>query len=165
MAAAKLAAKTAQKHQAPTRRPMCSRAALSTRIAHIEDLITHRDGQEETHHHHADGSVHQGGIVAENLTRWYAIKLFERDEKAVAELNLPSGHQEWRSKRSSSDCEKEMDDDAESIITNQRYAYITQAGGRPASRRARQKGALTVSDKIDRIVTNRWSGAADLRRR
>ena len=62
-------------------------------LAHIEDLITHRDGEQAVHHHHADGSVHPGGIVADNLARWYAIKLFERDEKVMAELNLPAGIQ------------------------------------------------------------------------
>ena len=57
-------------------------------LAHIEDLITHHD-ENGVHHHHADGSVHQGGIVPDHLARWYAIKLFERDEKVLAELNLP----------------------------------------------------------------------------
>ena len=54
-------------------------------LAHIEDLITHKDGQEPVHHHHADGSRHEGSIVEAHLARWYAIKLFERDEKVQAD--------------------------------------------------------------------------------
>ena len=90
-------------------------------LAHIEDLITHRDGQEAVHHHHADGSRHEGGIVPDHLARWYAIKLFERDEKVREELNLPDGIKD-AIESTIKDCEAEMDDDAESIITNQRYA-------------------------------------------
>ena len=123
-------------------------------LAHIEDLITHRDGQEAVHHHHADGSRHEGGIVPDHLARWYAIKLFERDEKVLEELSLPAG---IRSAIESTikDCEAEMDDDAESIITNQRYAYINRLVS-TCVKKGRPKGALTTSDKIDRVVTNRW---------
>ena len=121
-------------------------------LAHIEDLITHHD-ENGVHHHHADGSVHQGGIVAENLARWYAIKLFERDEKVLAELNLPQQIKD-SIEESIRECEKEMDDDSESIITNQRYAYISKLVS-SCVRKGKPKGALTVSDKIDRIVTNR----------
>ncbi len=123
-------------------------------LAHIEDLITHNDGQEAPHHHHADGSVHAGGIVPEHLKRWYAIKLFERDEKVMQELALPQGILA-AIEATIKACEAEMDDDAESIITNQRYAYIDRlisacvVKGRP-------KGELSASDKIDRVVTNRW---------
>ena len=123
-------------------------------LAHIEDLITHRDGQEAAHHHHADGSVHPGGIVADNLARWYAIKLFERDEKVLAELKLPQGIKDAIEQAIQS-CESEMDDDAESIITNQRYAYINKLVS-ACVRKGKPKGALTASDKIDRVVTNRW---------
>ncbi len=123
-------------------------------LAHIEDLITHRDGEQAVHHHHADGSVHPGGIVADNLARWYAIKLFERDEKVMAELNLPAGIQK-AIEDTVKGCEKEMDDDAESIITNQRYAYISRLVS-TCVKKGKPKGALTTSDKIDRIVTNRW---------
>ena len=121
-------------------------------LAHIEDLITHHD-ENGVHHHHADGSVHQGGIVAENLARWYAIKLFERDEKVLAELNLPQGIHD-AIEATIAECEKEMDDDSESIITNQRYAYISKLVS-ACVRKGKPKGTLTVSDKIDRIVTNR----------
>ena len=123
-------------------------------LAHIEDLITHRDGEQAVHHHHADGSVHPGGIVADHLARWYAIKLFERDEKVMAELNLPAGIQK-AIEDTVKGCEKEMDDDAESIITNQRYAYISKLVS-TCVKKGKPKGALTTSDKIDRIVTNRW---------
>ena len=125
-------------------------------LAHIEDLITHRDGQEAEHHHHADGSVHAGSIVPEHLARWYAIKLFERDEKVLAELNLPSGIKD-AIEQAIAACETEMDDDAESIITNQRYAYINKLVT-GCVKKGRKRGALTTSDKIDRIVTNRWLG-------
>ena len=121
-------------------------------LAHIEDLITHHD-ENGVHHHHADGSVHPGGIVAENLARWYAIKLFERDEKVLAELNLPQQIKD-SIEESIRECEKEMDDDSESIITNQRYAYISRLVS-TCVKKGKPKGALTVSDKIDRIVTNR----------
>ena len=123
-------------------------------LAHIEDLITHRDGQEAVHHHHADGSRHEGGIVPDHLARWYAIKLFERDEKVLEELSLPAGIRS-AIEDAIKDCETEMDDDAESIITNQRYAYINRLVS-TCVKKGRPKGALTPSDKIDRVVTNRW---------
>ena len=123
-------------------------------LAHIEDLITHRDGQEPEHHHHADGSKHAGSIVEPHLTRWTAIKLFERDEKVVAELSLPQGIKDVIEAIIKS-CEEEMDDDAESIITNQRYAYINKLVS-TCVKKGRTHGSLTASDKIDRVVTNRW---------
>ena len=92
-------------------------------------------------------------VPAETL-RWYAIKLFERDEKAIAELNLSQSlihHIEVHIE----DCEKEMDDDAESIITNQRYSYISGVVDRCVRKKA-AKHSLSVSDKIDKIVTNRF---------
>ncbi len=93
------------------------------------------------------------GKVDERTLRWYAIKLFERDEKVLEELKLDkalAAHLEQHI----TDCEKELDDDAESIITNQRYSYIAQAVGK-AVKKARAAHSLSVSDKIDRIVTNR----------
>jgi len=121
-------------------------------LAHIEDMITHRD-ENGVHHHHADGSVHKGEIVDANLARWYAIKLFERDEKVVEELNLPESIKA-EIEKSIVSCENEMDDDAESIITNQRYAYINKVVT-SCVKKGKPKGSLTISDKIDRIVTNR----------
>ena len=153
LTAANKAAALARKggHREP---PHVFQGSVEHALAHIEDLIDHDDGQEPAHHHHADGEVHPGSIVAPHLKRWYAIKLFERDEKVVAELDLPAGIRDQIEKTIQS-CEQEMDDDAESIITNQRYAYIHQLVS-TCVRKGRPKGALSVSDKIDRIVTNRW---------
>ncbi|MDD3335923.1 MAG: ferrous iron transport protein B [Eubacteriales bacterium] len=122
-------------------------------LAHIEDLINHQEGG--LHHHHADGKTDKGAIVDANLTRWYAIKLFERDEKVLAELNLPADIK-GQIEESIKACEQEMDDDSESIITNQRYAYINKLVS-TCVRKGKPKGALTTSDKIDRVITNRWA--------
>ena len=122
-------------------------------LAHIEDLITHSNGEEPVHHHHADGVKHDGSIVDASLSRWYAIKLFERDEQVLKELNLPASIQK-QIEKSITDCETEMDDDAESIITNQRYAYINQLI-QTCVKKGKPKGSLTISDKIDRVITNR----------
>jgi len=122
-------------------------------LAHIEDLITHHDGEEPVHHHHEGGVVHEGSIVDASLSRWYAIKLFERDEKVTEELKLPASilaHIEEHIVA----CEQEMDDDAESIITNQRYAYIERLVSASVVK-GRAQGVLSVTDKIDRIITNR----------
>jgi len=122
-------------------------------LAHIEDLITHANGEEPVHHHHANGVKHEGSIVDPSLSRWYAIKLFERDEKVQADLNLSAGILQ-KVEKTIQDCETEMDDDAESIITNQRYAYISKLVS-VCVRKGKAKGSLTTSDKVDRIVTNR----------
>ena len=123
-------------------------------LAHIEDLITHHPGRADEHHHHADGSRHEGAIVAEHLSRWYAIKLFERDEKVAEELNLPQGIMDAIEKTIRS-CEREMDDDADSIIVNQRYDYIGKIVA-ASVKKARPAGSLSASDKIDRVLTNRF---------
>ncbi len=102
-------------------------------LAHIEEVAVH-------------------GLPAEQQ-RWYAIKLFERDEKVAAQLGLDSAslaHIEEDIK----DCEREMDDDAESIITAQRYDYIGSIISKCYARKSREK--MNTSDKIDRVVTNRW---------
>ncbi len=93
------------------------------------------------------------GKVDEGYLRWYAIKLFERDEKVLKELDLGNALAEHLESHIV-DCEKELDDDAESIITNQRYAYINSVVSKAVKKKA-PKGSLSVSDKIDRIVTNR----------
>ena len=100
---------------------------------------------------HIEESV--ADLVDGDYLRWYAIKLFERDEKVLEQLNLS---QELRAHLEShiADCERELDDDAESIITNQRYAYISNVVTRAVRKKAKQ-GSLSTSDKIDRIVTNR----------
>ncbi|MBP5432391.1 ferrous iron transport protein B [Ruminococcus sp.] len=104
-------------------------------IAHIEEAVLHD--------------------MPEEQQRWYAIKVFERDEKVLEKLNIPEStlkHIENDIK----DAEKELDDDAESIITNERYIYIADVI--KACYRKKNAGSLTASDKIDKIVTNRWLG-------
>ena len=96
------------------------------------------------------------GMVDDRYLRWYAVKVFERDEKVLADLNLSTdlrAHLEDHIV----DCEKELDDDAESIITNERYVYIAQII-KGCYKQKKAKGELSASDKIDRIVTNRWLG-------
>ncbi len=100
---------------------------------------------------HIEESI--SGLVDERCLRWYAIKVFERDEKVLEELAL---NDELRShlEQHIADCEKELDDDAESIVTNQRYAYINSVVTKAVKKKA-AKYSLSVSDKIDQIVTNR----------
>ena len=93
------------------------------------------------------------GRVDERFLRWYAVKLFERDEKVQQELQLDQQTLAHIGAHIA-DCEKEMDDDAESIITNQRYAYINKVVAAAVHKQDRA-GNMTVSDKIDRVVTNR----------
>ena len=93
------------------------------------------------------------GKVEPRFLRWYAVKLFERDDKVQAELGLDPELLRHIDEHVA-DCEKEMDDDAESIITNQRYAYINTVVSRAVKKKERTEH-LTLSDKIDRIVTNR----------
>lgn len=90
----------------------------------------------------------------ERLQRWYALKLFERDDKIQEKLGL-SGETISHIEKDIVECEKEMDDDAESIITAERYNYIGTIIGKCLTK---AKKGLTTSDKIDRIVTNRWLG-------
>ena len=94
--------------------------------------------------------------VDKKSLRWFAVKVFERDEKAIENIGLTAdekAHIEEHIK----DCEKEMDDDAESIITNQRYNYITDLVKKSVKKKERVSH-LTVSDKIDKVVTNRILG-------
>ncbi len=94
------------------------------------------------------------GKVQDNYLRWFAIKLFERDRRVQNEVGLDREllkHIE----RHIEDCELEMDDDAESIIADQRYTYIGNVVDRAVERKA-PKNAMSVSDKIDHIVTNRY---------
>ena len=93
------------------------------------------------------------GRVDDRFLRWYAVKLFERDEKVQAELHLDAAALAHIDAHIA-DCEKEMDDDAESIITNQRYACINKVVEKAVAKKSRP-GTLTTSDKIDRVVTNR----------
>jgi len=94
------------------------------------------------------------GLVDRTNLRWFAVKVFERDEKVLEKLNLPQdirSHIEEHIK----DCEAEMDDDAESIITNQRYEYIQRLVAKAVVKHE-SKDKLTTSDRIDRVVTNRF---------
>ena len=93
------------------------------------------------------------GKVEPRFARWYAVKLFERDEKVVAELHLDKAAAD-KAEQLTAACEQAMDDDAESIITNQRYNFIRAVVEKACVRKPR-KDNLTPSDRIDRIVTNR----------
>ena len=104
-------------------------------IAHIEEAIVHD--------------------MPEEQQRWYAIKIFERDDKVLEQMNIPAdkmAHIENDIKAA----EKELDDDSESIITNERYVYIAEVI--KSCYKKKNAGGLTTSDKIDKIVTNRWLG-------
>ena len=104
-------------------------------IAHIEEAFLHD--------------------VAEEQQRWYAIKIFERDEKVIEQLGM-SEQVKAHIEKDICAAEKEMDDDSESIITNERYIYI--ASIIKDCYKKKNQGGLTTSDKIDKIVTNRWLG-------
>ena len=109
--------------------------AVEHAIAHIEEACVHE--------------------LPEEQQRWYAVKIFERDEKVMERLGLSEAtrkHVETDIKR----VEEEYDDDAESIITNERYVYIGKIIG--GVYKNRQKEKLSTSDKIDKVVTNRWLG-------
>ena len=103
--------------------------------------------------HIEEAAVHS---MPEEQQRWYAVKIFERDDKVLEQLKIDAtvmGHIEEDIKAA----EKELDDDAESIITNERYVYIAQII-KGCYKQKKAKGELSASDKIDRIVTNRWLG-------
>ena len=106
---------------------------------------------------HALAHIEEAAVhgLPEEQQRWYAIKIFERDDKVLSQLNIPAdklSHIEEDIKAA----EKELDDDAESIITNERYIYIADI--LKASYKKKAAGQLSTSDKIDKIVTNRWLG-------
>ena len=106
---------------------------------------------------HALAHIEEAAVhgLPEEQQRWYAIKIFERDDKVLATLNIDPGvmsHIETDIKAA----EKELDDDAESIITNERYVYI--ASIIKSCYKKEQTGKLSASDKIDKVVTNRWLG-------
>ena len=102
-------------------------------IAHIEEAVVHG--------------------LPEEQQRWYAIKVFERDDKVLQQLNISEATKS-HIEADIAAAEKELDDDAESIITNERYVYIGEVI--KASYRKKRAGALSASDRIDKIVTNRW---------
>ena len=131
-AAAGAAAKAAAEGST-TELPHVFTGSVEHAIAHIEESIE--------------------GKVDKRYLRWYAIKVFERDEKVIEELNLPEDLKKHLEQHIA-DCETELDDDAESIITNQRYAYIKSVVDKSVKKKA-EKHSLSTSDKIDKIVTNR----------
>ena len=102
--------------------------------------------------HIEEACVHS---MPEEQQRWYAIKLFERDDKVLEKLNI-DGATRSHIESDISAVETEMDDDSESIITNERYVYISSVI--KACYKKKSAGKLTSSDKIDKVVTNRWLG-------
>lgn len=100
---------------------------------------------------HIEESI--SGIISKHSLRWYSIKLFERDEKVISSLGLSKELLDHLEEHIA-ECEAEMDDDSESIITNQRYAYISKVVESAVKKKA-AKHSLSISDKIDKIVTNR----------
>ena len=94
------------------------------------------------------------GRVDSRYLRWYAIKIFERDEKVLEDLQLEESLYEHLEEHIA-DCERELDDDAESIITNQRYSYINGVVARSVKKGSADAHRLTPSDKIDRVITHR----------
>ena len=133
MQAAEAALALAEGKKQVEEQPHVFTGSVEHAIAHIEESIQ--------------------GHVEPRFLRWYAIKLFERDSKVQEELNLPTdlmAHLEQHI----ADCEAELDDDAESIVTNQRYAYINKVMD-GAIQKAAAAHSMSTSDKIDSIVTNR----------
>ena len=116
-----------------TERPHVFGGSVEHALAHIEESIE--------------------GKVDSNYLRYYAIKLFERDEKVQQEVNL-GAEMLKHLENHIADCEREMDDDAESIIADQRYTYIGSVVNKAVKKKA-GKHAMSLSDKIDTIVTNR----------
>lgn len=128
---------------------LCIEAAKEGKKEELPHVFT---GSVEHALAHIEESIQD--LVDKRELRWFAIKIFERDTKAIENLKLDASlksHIEEHIK----DCEKELDDDSESIITNQRYTYITELVSRTV-KKGKQPGALSTSDKIDRIVTNRF---------
>ncbi len=121
------------KHHTHTQRPHVFNGSVEHALAHIEESIE--------------------GSVEGNYLRWYAIKLFERDELVRKEVGLNAFLINHLDKHIA-DCEEEMDDDAESIIADQRYTYIARVMEKAVQKKA-GKHAMMLSDHIDRIVTDR----------
>ena len=104
-------------------------------LAHIEEAVVHN--------------------LPEDMQRWYAIKIFERDKKVLEQLKISKSTME-HVEQDIVAAEKELDDDSEAIITNERYVYIAQII--KGCYKKKNNGKLSTSDKIDRVVTNRWLG-------
>ena len=132
-------------------------------IEAAEAAIEAANGKKTVPHHNFSGAVehaiaHIEEAAVHNMPaeqqRWYAIKIFERDEKALETLNIPADTMAHIEEDIAA-AEEEMDDDSESIITNERYIYI--ASIMKGCYKKRSAGQMTVSDKIDRVVTNRFA--------
>ena len=126
-------------------------AAKAGKAAHNKEFLT---GEVKEAVEKIEGII--GDRSDKKFLRWNAVKAFERDEKAVKELHLTSDQLKVI-EAVTAQVEKNLDDDAESIITNERYTYITSVTDK-AVKKGLAKGELTVSDKIDKIVTNRILG-------
>ncbi|HHZ07091.1 MAG TPA: ferrous iron transporter B [Clostridiales bacterium] len=127
-------------------------AIEAAKTAKTVPMHTFSGAVEHTIAHIEEAAVHN---MPEEQQRWYAIKIFERDDKVLQQLKLDSSvsaHIEADIKAS----EKELDDDAESIITNERYVYISSII--KSCYKKKNTGKFSSSDKIDRVVTNRWLG-------
>ncbi|MGN0461844.1 MAG: ferrous iron transporter B [Ruminococcus sp.] len=116
-----------------------------------EPLHTFSGLVEHTLAHIEEAALHH---MPEEKQRWYAIKLFEGDEKVLKQINLPDEVLR-HIKQDIKLVEKELEDDPESIITNERYIYISSVMSRCYKKKNKNK--LTTTDKIDRVVTNRWA--------
>ncbi|MEG1997713.1 MAG: ferrous iron transporter B, partial [Clostridiales bacterium] len=124
----------AAKQQIPPVSPHGFCGSVEHTLAHIEEATLHEFPEDEQ--------------------RWYAIKLFERDQQVIRQLQLDQStlaHIESDIKK----CEAELDDDAESIIINERYTYISSIINGCYLRKNKERNS--ISDKIDRVVTNRWA--------
>ena len=104
---------------------------------------------------HAIAHIEEAALndMPQDQQRWYAIKIFERDEKVLSQLNLNKAVREHLEQDILA-AEEELDDDAESIITNERYIYISSI--LKGCYKKKNAGKLSASDRIDRVVTNRW---------
>ena len=127
-------AEDAAKAKKPGEVPHVFSGSVEHAIAHIEESI-------------------QGKVPARSI-RWYAIKIFERDRDVIKDLGIGVGemmHMEQHIR----DCEKELEDDAESIITNQRYEFIKNLMDKALTKSEKRRNRLTISDRIDKVVTHR----------
>ncbi len=131
--AAELAVKAAQ--GSPTIPQHKFSGVVEHALAHIEEAVLHD--------------------MPEEKQRWYAVKIFEGDDKVLEQLNIPA-ETLAHIKNDIEEAEQELDDDAESIITNERYVYIASIIKSVYKKKSKDK--LSTSDKIDKIVTNRWLG-------
>ncbi len=127
------------------------RAVAVANSGENKNIPCHFEGSVEHAIAHIEESIEN--IVPKHNVRWYAIKIFERDEKVLEELKL-SEEDNKHIEEHIAECEREMDDDAESIIIGQRYAYIAKLMEKAVKKSQKSAGG-TISDKIDRVLTNR----------